>query len=122
MGLFEDWVRPPWMIASIDNFFLLRAMRHGVIALLLLIGLIIWIVTKLSNLKIENQLIHNYRMGFLVTIGGLCISLITVDLWSGLHSYFFFLLGSSVWMIDRFKKLNNDRIDPASALSKAQDN
>jgi O-Antigen ligase len=122
MGLFEDWVRPPWMIASIDNFFLLRAMRHGVIALLLLIGLIIWIVTKLSNLKIENHLIHNYRMGFLVTIGGLCISLITVDLWSGLHSYFFFLLGSSVWMIDRFKKLNNDRIDPASALSKAQDN
>ncbi len=113
-GLFIEWIRPVWMIASIDNFFLLRAMRHGIIAVLLLIGLIVWVITKLSNLKIELQLIRDYRTGFLVTIGGLCISLITVDLWSGLYSYFFFLLGSSVWMIDRSKGLSNTDIEPAS--------
>lgn len=113
MGLFEDWIRPAWMIASIDNFFLLRAMRHGLVAVLLLIGSILWEVTKLSNLKIESQLVRNYRTGFLVTIGGLCISLITVDLWSGLYSYFFFLLGSTVWMIDYSKDLSRNAVEQA---------
>jgi hypothetical protein len=121
-GLFVEWIRPVWMVASIDNFFLLRAMRHGIIAVLLLISLVLWVVTKLSNLKIDSQLARNYRKGLLATIGGLCISLITVDLWSGLYSYFFFLLGSSVWMFDRSGDVGDDPIALAMLRSTDQSN
>lgn len=114
-GLFVDWIRPVWMVASIDNFFLLRAMRHGIPATLLLIGLIVWNIVKLSNLKIESEVVRNYRTGFLVTVGGLTIALTTVDLWSGLYSYFFFLLGSSVWMINYSKA--NQPIDTTTSGS-----
>jgi hypothetical protein len=121
-GLFIEWIRPVWMIASIDNFFLLRAMRHGIIAVSLLIGLLLWTITKLSNLKIDSQLVRNFRTGFLVTIGGLCISLITVDLWSGLYSYFFFLLGSTVWMIDYSRDPSQNAVEPSASGPSEQDN
>jgi hypothetical protein len=114
-GLFVEWIRPVWMVASIDNFFLLRAMRHGLPATALLIGLILWNIVKLSNLKVESQLVRNYRNGFLVTVGGLLISLITVDLWSGLYSYFFFLFGSSVWMINYSKTMQS--LEPSTSVS-----
>ena len=89
------------MVASIDNFILLRAMRFGAVAALMLLGSVLTIVFKLSRFKTDDKAKDQYRRGLLIVIGGLCISLTTVDLWSATHSYFWFLLGSGIWIFNK---------------------
>ena len=101
MGMFDDWIRARWMGTSIDNFLLLRVMRHGIPAALFFVGSVLWIVVKLSTLKTKSLVIAQCRSGLLVIIGGLVVSLTTVDLWSATYSLFCFLLGCSVWMIQQ---------------------
>jgi len=116
LGLFTDWIRPEWMHStSIDNFWLLRAMRHGLPAVTLLIGTVLWVVVKLSRLKLAPANIDACRRGLLMAIGGLSISLVTVDVWNGLHSLFWFLLGCSMWLLNPSAVVGGATSEPTGA-------
>lgn len=96
-----EWARPSWMHSdSVDNFWLLTAMRHGLPALILLwmtmLGIAIGLVSN-KNLD-EDQC--RFRMAFLMSMIAYLFVGSTVHIWNAAYSILFFLLGSSVWMID----------------------
>ena len=100
MGLFNDWERPWWMKGSIDNFWLLRTMRHGIPGFIFLATVVLSISIRLSKFKTQDPVVDSCRRAILSTLGGLWIAMITVDLWSGTYTYFWFLIGTAVWLID----------------------
>lgn len=96
---FNDWIRPAWMhSASVDNFWLLNAMRYGLPGLLLLCTAIFAIVSMLSRLKQLSRRLNRYRSGYLICISSLMVGMCTVHIWSAAYVWFMFLLGSAHWL------------------------
>ena len=97
----KDWVRPPWMgPASVDNFWLLMAMRYGFPGIiLLLLGFIPPIVRIAFRDFGTDGTLWQYRRAWVITLAGLAFSLTTVAVWATVYSFVFFLFGSGMWMI-----------------------
>lgn len=96
----NDWLRPYWMSASIDMFWLVPAVRHGLVAGLLLQVTVLWIFLKLALLPIADPRVAAYRKGFLICLVGFYLAGWTVHYWNAMYVYFMFILGSGVWMFD----------------------
>jgi hypothetical protein len=93
----NDWERPFWLTGSVDNFWLLNAMRHGLPGFLTLvtgIGLHMWNVLKARNLTERGELA---RTGYLVSMVGLFMTLGTVHVWSAMSVFVMFLIGAGSW-------------------------
>jgi hypothetical protein len=93
-----DWIRAPWMSDSMDNFWLLTAVRYGMPALLFLVAAIVCIAVLQARSVGQDAQLNRYRMGWLTMIIGFTVSGITVHFWNALFAYFFFLVGTGVWM------------------------
>ena len=93
-----DWIRAPWMSDSMDNFWLLTAVRYGLPALLFLVSAILLIAMQQYRYVGRDKDLNRYRMGWLTIIIGLSISGVTVHFWNALFAYVFFLIGTGVWM------------------------
>jgi len=95
MGLNPDWERPSWIISpSVDNFWLLIAMRHGVLA-----PLLCWLAVGLMWKRCADAIRRNdpewspAAKGLLFSILGLCLAAITVALWEQVYVVFWSLIG-----------------------------
>lgn len=98
---YGDWVRPSWMASdSVDNFWLLEAMRFGLPALFFLCAGILLLIKRISQLSISDPILKDCRRGWLISISALCIAGATVHFWGALYIHFFFLLGSIAWMLE----------------------
>ena len=98
----NDWVRGHWMSASVDNFWLVAAMRSGLPSLFFLtsaIGLIMWRVGKRDFSASPG--LQACQRGYLISLFGVIIGICTVHLWGGAYLYLTMLLGSGVWMISQ---------------------
>jgi O-antigen ligase len=96
----NEWPRPTWLTSSVDNFWLLTGMRHGVVGvLLLIIGLIcgLWIVMRATQLPKQ---VAAYREAYIIMVVGLCFSLTTVHVWGDTSAFIMLLFGSAVWIAD----------------------
>jgi hypothetical protein len=96
-----DWIRAPWMSDSMDNFWLLTAVRYGMPALLFLVAAIVYIAIEQSRSCRRDIHLNRYRMGWLTIIFGFTVSGITVHFWNALFAYFFCSIGTGVWMTRR---------------------
>lgn len=97
----NDWDRPGWMPnGTIDNFWLVEAMRFGLAApiLLLLAGTSIGIAMSVKR-NIDERLDH-FRTAYLITLGFLFLIGWTVHFWDNTYVLALFLLGSGVWILD----------------------
>lgn len=95
-----EWERPVWMSDSIDNFWLATAVRYGLPALLLLLGLLlglVWAVARRRNLPDEWR---RARHAWAFTLFGITVAAATVHLWNSLFVLFFFLMGAGAWLLD----------------------
>ena len=103
-----DWIRAPWMSDSMDNFWLLTAVRYGMPALLFLVAAIVYIAVQQSRQTGGDVDLNRYRMGWLTMIVGFTVSGITVHFWNALFAYFFFLVGTGAWMTrpNRHRSMN----------------
>lgn len=95
----NDWVRPYWMFASsVDNFWLLTAMRHGlpgVMMLILMLAVHVWHIVRAKGLSEENRAI---RSGYLIGMVGLCFTLTTVHVWDVMAVYVMFYFGAGSFL------------------------
>ncbi|MGR3465595.1 O-antigen ligase family protein [Limimaricola sp.] len=94
LGL-NDWQRPGWMGRTVDSFWLLTAMRHGLPGVLLLAaGYIVgmWQVGR-------SRAARDVRLSWMFTFLGLSLVLFTVHIWTAIYSFTFFLFGAGLWMI-----------------------
>jgi hypothetical protein len=96
-----DWVRPSWMSSSMDNFWLVVAVRYGLPAFILFAGAVVLTVIALATAKKSDAELASYRTGLLITLGGLAIAGGTVHFWNATYCLFLFLLGSGAWMLDQ---------------------
>lgn len=98
---FSDWQRPDWMhSSSMDNFWLVTAVRYGLPALVLLLAAVLLTMYKLGGLRRIDASLHRYRSAWIIGIAGIAIAGITVHFWNSLFGLFMFLLGTGVWMIN----------------------
>jgi len=95
---FGDWIRPVWMSDSMDNFWLVTAVRYGLPALFFLAAAIITLALRQARANANKVEVNRHRMAWLAIIIGLAVSGITVHLWNAVFAYFFFLIGTGAWM------------------------
>lgn len=96
-----DWARPAWMPASsVDNFWLLMAMRHGLPAffLMTLSWLLIWL--SIAKNKSSDPRVDACRTAYLVCMVTFVFVGSTVHFWGALYAWFFFLGGAGVWLLE----------------------
>ena len=87
------------MKPSVDNFWLLIALRYGIPALIFL-GLAVIIASYQIIRAPLTGLYARVRTGFLISFLSLSVSAFTVHLWDATYCLFMFLLGSGMWLID----------------------
>lgn len=101
LGL-NDWVRPEWMhTSSVDNFWLLMAMRYGIPGFVLVLtgyAIALWQVGRWS--LGEDQVLLNLRRAWVFTFACLAFTLFTVHVWAEIYALVFFLLGAGIWLLD----------------------
>lgn len=93
---FGDWIRPVWMISdSVDNFWLLQAMRYGLPAVLFLAVAVLLLMLKVNSLKdqAENKEYKMISLGWIVSVISIVMVGFTVDFFGNNRPFFFFLMG-----------------------------
>lgn len=93
------WTRPRWMKSSVDNFWLLMALRYGIPAwfMLTLAGVLVCWKAVFTPLTGEYA---RARRGYVIAFTGMMVSAFTVHIWDATYCAFMFLLGAGVWFSD----------------------
>jgi hypothetical protein len=101
MGIgLEDWPRPFWVTSSVDNFWLLISMRHGIPAIGLLLGGLAFHLAAILRAKNLSPRLARYRTGYVLALLCLYFTLCTVHIWGGMSSFVFFYIGAGLWFVD----------------------
>ncbi len=95
-----DWTRPAWMSDSMDNFWLATAVRYGLPAFFILIGLLLALVLKIGRRRALPPHWRRARHAWAFTLFSITVAAATVHLWNTMFVLFFFLIGSGAWLLD----------------------
>ena len=97
----NDWERPWFMYSgSMDNFWLVMAVRYGIPGFVLLAWgyfLGVWGVAR--RRFAADPALSQLRQAWMFTIVGLTFTLCTVHIWTSVYSFVFFVFGSGIWFI-----------------------
>ncbi|MFC3098015.1 hypothetical protein [Alteraurantiacibacter palmitatis] len=94
---YNDWVRPRWMSASIDNYWLLLTMQHGFVVLFLLLGVLLYSLIRLGKTATRLPLVdQRLLIGVAISIAVYAVGAFSVSLWLTAQFWFFALLGIGV--------------------------
>ncbi len=96
---FTDYERLPWMVPSVDNYWLLLAIRFGLApAVLIFVVCIaaIWLISLRSAKMPEIE--RRLRVGLAISLFGLALLAFTVSVYGGLQTWFYMLLAATVSM------------------------
>lgn len=112
---YGEWERPDWMPSSVDNFWLLMAMRYGlpvIAGIAAVLGYMGWRITS----EKRGSLLDDLGRGWLITMSGLVLVGCTVHFWNVAFVLFFFFLGMGVWLLGSERYPHGEEI----AVSDAQ--
>lgn len=96
---FTDYERLPWMVPSVDNYWLLLAIRFGLLpAVMIFIVCIaaIWLLALRAPKMPEVE--RRLRVGIAISLFGLSLLAFTVSIYGGIQTWFYMLLGVTVSM------------------------
>lgn len=85
----NDWSRPTWLSQSIDDFWLVIAVQHGIIALICLF-IVIYLSLKSTYVNITSE-----SAGVRVLLISIIAAGFTVHLWNASYVFFWLLIGLS---------------------------
>lgn len=97
----NDWTRPSWLTGSVDNFWLLNGMRHGVVGVLLLIAALATGFFAVAQARGLDPEAARWRRAHVLTLVALYFTLCTVHVWASTSSYVMLLIGAGLWFADR---------------------
>lgn len=95
-----DWIRPVWMSDSMDNFWLLIAVRYGLPAWAMMVGLMLGMLWAVGQRRDLPEPWRRARHAWAFTLFGITVAAATVHLWNALFVLFIFLIGAGAWMLD----------------------
>lgn len=101
LGL-RDWIRPGYMyLGSVDNFWLVVAMRYGIPGFILLALGYADAVIRVGRAKTSlASPVNDLRQAWTITMVGMSFVLYTVHVWTSIYSFIFFLIGAALWIPD----------------------
>lgn len=97
----NDWERPNWLTGSVDNFWLLNGMRHGLPGLICVMAAAVsgfWAIARTQGLSPE---VASYRTGYLLALVAMYFSLCTLHVWGGTSSFVMLFIGAGMWICDQ---------------------
>ncbi len=105
---FNEWVRPSWMVSgSVDNFWLVIAMRYGLPAFFCLaLASLLMLIRAGKSARRLGPIGGMPAMGWIVSFVAVIVAGATVHFWNALFTYFAFMLGlgacltSTLWQAD----------------------
>lgn len=100
LGL-RTWFRPAYMkTGSVDNYWLVMAMKYGIPGFTLVTIGYFWGLFKigLRNLDFSPR-VWRLRLAWVITFCGLSFTMTTVHIWTAVYSFVFFFYASAIWMI-----------------------
>ncbi|WP_425102232.1 O-antigen ligase family protein [Tropicibacter sp. S64] len=114
---FNDWARPGFMItSSVDNFWLLTAMRYGIPAfVMLVIGMLVPLLRIMFRTFDADPRLMNIRLAWVFTFVGLSFTLSTVHVWGTAFSLVFVMFGAGLWLISAEPAAPREEGDGAGA-------
>ncbi len=95
---FNPWPRPNWLTASVDNFWLVMAMRYGYVGLGLVVTSFLVHIILLSRASISKQNLKRCRTAYGIVLVGICFTLVTVHIWDTMAAFVMFFVGAGAWM------------------------
>jgi hypothetical protein len=97
----NDWVRPWYMYSgSMDNFWLVAAVRYGLVGLLLLAGgWLMGLGRVMRRPFARDGMTGRARRAWVFTIVGLTFVLCTVHVWLNVYSFVTFVFGMGMFLI-----------------------
>ena len=105
-GLFSDWEREPWMPTSVDNHWLLLAMRWGIPGIALMLGMYFYILVRLLRANLEHDpAAAAIRKALAFILIGLFLQMGTVLVWQVVYSLLMVMLGGAVWLFNEPDKI-----------------
>ena len=108
-----QWLRPDWLMSSIDCFWLFQAVTYGLPGAFLMLLAFCSIFLAVSKKKGLDARLGAYRTGFLITMTAFFVVAWTVHFWDAAYVIFLFLMGSGVWMLDGETKTRGVSLAPA---------
>lgn len=97
---FNDWERPFWMTSSIDMFWIVHGVRHGIPAMAMTFLAFFAVYLPLAFRRNLGDFRHDCRLGLLFSLTGFFLMGWTVHYWNAVYALFLFMLGSGVWLLD----------------------
>ena len=113
LGL-RNWIRPSYMKSgSMDNFWLVMAVRYGIPGFLLIALGYADALYRVGRKKLTpGTTLSDLRLGWMIMFVGLSFTLVTVHIWTSVYSFVFFLLASGLWIASA-----NDEKNTSATLS-----
>lgn len=100
LGL-RDWARPAWMhSSSVDNFWLLQAMRHGIPGFIFMVGACLVLLVQVGRRRFsQGSPLAMCQMAWMFAMISLTLTLCTVHIWGSLLTFALLLIASGHWLI-----------------------
>lgn len=95
-----EWVRAFWMTSSIDNFWLLNAIRWGVVGGALIALAVLASFLQVAFAKQSDDRASQYKLAYLLAVFAHIFTGWTVHFWGSSYVFFLFLLGSGSWLLE----------------------
>lgn len=95
---FNDWSRPHWLTSSVDNFWLLTAMRYGMVGVGFFILAVLAHFWLLARARIIDPDTAAIRVGHAIALAGVSFTLGTVHIWDTVSVFVMFYIGAGAWM------------------------
>ncbi|SHF86272.1 O-Antigen ligase [Loktanella atrilutea] len=95
---FNDWPRPFWVTASVDNFWLLTAMRYGFVGVSFLVLALLSHFVLMARARITDPQALAIRIGHAIALAGISFTMVTVHVWGTMSVFVMFYIGAGAWM------------------------
>lgn len=107
----DIYEKPVWLTDSVDNFWLLMAMRHGLPGFIFLAAAFAFHIRHIVKAKDLDPLSERIRTGYMITLTGLIFTLATVHVWGSIGVLVMFFLGAGSFIYTQ-SKVSLDEADP----------
>lgn len=94
----NDWPRPFWREhPTINSFWLMTAVRHGIPGILFLMIGLVWGMVRITTARITDPDALRFRAGYMIALCGLILTLSTVHIWGSINVFVMAYFGAGSW-------------------------
>ncbi|WP_144708636.1 MULTISPECIES: hypothetical protein [unclassified Aminobacter] len=94
------WEKPDWLTESIDMYWIINAVRHGILGGVLTFAAFIPALYQIGRKPLSDEKLKAYRAAYMYTMASFFIAGWAVHYWESTYILFVFLLGSGFWILD----------------------